>query len=315
MSDSGPVRPVVFLMGPTGAGKTDLAVRLARRHAVEIISVDSTMVYRGLDIGSAKPDPDVMREIPHHLIDICDPADRYSAARFREDALRVIAEIHGREKIPLLVGGTGLYFRVLERGISKLPHSDPSIRQRLLDERKKHGNQYMYARLARVDRESAGRIHPNDPQRILRALEVWELTGQSMSYLYSVAQLPPINHPVAKCVVAPADRGRLRARIAARFQRMLDGGLVDEVRRLKARGDITAEQSAVKSVGYREVWKYLDGEISYAEMVDRAVISTRQLAKRQYTWLRSEKNAEWFDSENSKLLNELETFSVEHHIF
>jgi tRNA dimethylallyltransferase len=301
-------------MGPTASGKSDLAIRLARRHPFEIISVDSTMVYRGLDIGTAEPGPLMLREIPHHLIDICDPVERYSAARFREDALAAISAIHARAKIPLLVGGTGLYFRVLERGISKLPEADPTVRARLQQERDVHGSEHMHKRLAAVDPEAADRIHPNDPQRILRALEIWELTGQPMSYLQRRAVYPPIRFPVAKMVVAAARGDVLRQRVASRFQRMLEQGLVNEVLALKKRADLTSETPAVRSVGYREVWRYLDGEFSYKDMVDKAVVSTCRLAKRQYTWLRAEINTQWFDSENSKLLNEFESFAAKHQI-
>lgn len=282
-------------MGPTGAGKTDLAVELVRHLPCEIISVDSALVYRGMDIGTAKPGPDVLAIAPHRLINICDPAEAYSAAQFREDALREMAEITAAGRIPLLVGGTMLYFRSLQRGLSELPSADPEVRAALDEEARTKGWAALHARLAQVDPAAAARIHPNDPQRIQRALEVYELAGRPLTELCAESAGEPFAYRALKVVIAPADRQVLRARIALRFQRMLERGLLDEVTRLYRRGDLGLDKPSIRAVGYRQVWEYLDGRVSYEQMVERAVTATRQLAKRQLTWLRAEENAVWFD--------------------
>ena len=281
-------------MGPTASGKTDLAIALRRHLPVELISVDSAMVYRGMDIGSAKPSADELAIAPHRLIDICDPAQAYSAARFREDALREMSDINASGRIPLLVGGTMLYYRALQYGLSALPKADPGVRAELQRELEAHGLEALHDRLARVDPLAAQRIHRNDPQRTLRALEVWELTGRPLSELQTTAG-QPMPFRAIKLVRAPASRAQLHRRIDRRFLAMLENGFVEEVERLVARGDLHPEMPAMRSVGYRQVWAWLRGEFSRAEMVERGQAATRQLAKRQMTWLRSEQACHWLD--------------------
>ena len=283
-------------MGPTAAGKTELAVWLVQRFPFEIISVDSAMVFRGMDIGTAKPDADTQRLAPHRLIDILDPAQAYSAARFREDALREIADIRARGRWPLLVGGTMLYFRALGQGLAVLPAADPALRRRLSREAKTSGWAPLHARLARLDPLAAQRIHRNDPQRIQRALEVYELSGRPMSELLAAAREPPVR--LLKLALAPPERHELQARIARRFRTMLAAGLVEEVRALYERGDLSPELPALRAVGYRQVWHYLAGELGREEMVERGIIATRRYAKRQLTWLRGEPNLQWFGGPN-----------------
>jgi len=284
-------------MGPTAAGKTDLAVSLVTRLPCEIISVDSAMVYRGMDIGTAKPGPAVLAVAPHRLLDVCDPADSYSAAQFRRNALTAMQEISAAGRIPLLVGGTGLYFRALQHGLSTLPAADPAIRARLLQEGNRLGWAAMHARLAEQDPLAATRIHPHDPQRIQRALEVYELTGQPMTQLQE-AQRTATAFPyhVIKLVLAPVERSLLHQRIAVRFQAMLAAGFMDEVRQLFQCPDLQADSPAMRAVGYRQAWQYLAGEVDYDKMVEQGIAATRQLARRQLTWLRSEPDALWFDS-------------------
>ena len=281
-------------MGPTASGKTDLAIALRRHLPVELISVDSAMVYRGMDIGSAKPSADELAIAPHRLIDICDPAQAYSAARFREDALREMYDISASGRIPLLVGGTMLYYRALQYGLSALPKADPGVRAELQRELEAHGLEALHDRLARVDPLAAQRIHRNDPQRTLRALEVWELTGRPLSELQTTAG-QPMPFRAIKLVRAPASRAQLHRRIDGRFLAMLENGFVEEVERLVARGDLHPEMPAMRSVGYRQVWAWLRGEFSRDEMVERGQAATRQLAKRQITWLRSEQACHWLD--------------------
>lgn len=294
--------PAVCLMGPTAAGKTDLAVTLVEQLPMDIISVDSVMVYRGMDIGSAKPDPDTLARAPHRLIDIRDPAEAYSAAQFREDALIEMAEISGEGRIPLLVGGTMLYFRALLSGLSSLPSADAGIRTRLEAEAEVEGWASLHRRLADVDAAAAARIHPNDPQRIQRALEVYELTGIPLSELQQQQQVDqPLPFRIIKLAVAPAERSILHERIAQRFEQMLRSGLVEEVEGLRQRGDVHLDLPALRAVGYRQVWEFLDGDIDYTEMVERGIIATRQLAKRQFTWLRSEPSLTLLDSLDGRL--------------
>lgn len=300
---SRPTKPlVVCLMGPTAAGKTGLAVALARRLPLAVISVDSAQVYRGMDIGTAKPGADILAEVPHRLLDICDPAEAYSAARFREDALKALAEIRAAGAIPLLVGGTLLYFRALLRGLSPLPEADPELRARLEAETARWGPAALHQRLARVDPRAAARIHPHDPQRIQRALEVFELTGQPISALQRQgpedAAFP--YHPL-KLVAAPAERSDLHARIEARFDAMLAAGFEEEVRRLWARGDLTPELPALRAVGYRQMLKYVIGEYTFPTMRARAIYATRQLAKRQLTWLRGEGGCQWLSEGSGRV--------------
>jgi tRNA dimethylallyltransferase len=291
----------IFIMGPTGTGKTDLAVELHKHFPIEIISVDSALVYKGLDIGSAKPDAATLAEAPHRLIDFLDPSQPYSAADFREDALREMADISARGKIPVLVGGTMLYFRALEYGLSALPPANPAIRARLEAEAATHGWQALHDRLASIDPLAAQRIHPNDPQRLQRALEVFELTGQSLTELQQAEWHEACPYQLLKIALIPEDRGWLHARLAQRFDQMLQQGAVDEVRKLLARGDLDTHLPAIRAVGYRQIWDYLINEIDYNQMRDRAIVATRQLAKRQMTWLRSEKDVSLYNPQELNL--------------
>jgi tRNA dimethylallyltransferase len=293
--------PVVFLMGPTGTGKTDLAVELASRLPMDIISVDSAMVYRDLDIGTAKPSPVIQAQAPHRLIDIRDPAESYSAAEFREDARREIEASLAADRIPLLVGGTSLYFRALERGISVLPPADPEVRAALLAELATLGLAVLHQRLAAIDPEAARRIHPHDPQRTLRALEIHAVTGQSRTALFAAAPRIGLPHRLLKFALQPEDRVRLHRHVEQRFRGMLAAGLVAEVEGLLARGDLHAGLPSMRLVGYREVQQHLKGDLDHDGMVARAAIATRQLAKRQLTWLRSEPGVEWFACRGERL--------------
>ncbi len=304
----GGLPPAVCLMGPTASGKTDLAVNLVERLPFEIISVDSALVYRGMDIGTAKPDAETLARAPHRLIDILDPAEAYSASRFREDALREMAEISASGRIPLLVGGTMLYYRALEQGLSRLPKADAATRERIEHEAAEKGWKAMHERLAAVDPVAAERIHPNDPQRLSRALEVFELTGRPMSELWQENAQQGLPYRLIKIAVAPTDRADLHERIAQRFHLMLEQGLVEEVERLYLRGDLSPQLPSIRCVGYRQVWQYLEGELSYAQMSEKGVIATRQLAKRQFTWLRSERNLQWFSTFETNLMEKMLKF-------
>lgn len=282
--------PVACLLGPTASGKTAAALAFAARHPVEIISVDSALVYRQMDIGTAKPSAEERAQVPHHLIDIVDPADAYSAAEFRTDTLRLVSEITARGRVPLLVGGTMLYYKALTQGLNDLPAADPEVRAALDADALRDGWPALHARLAAVDAVTAARLAPNDSQRIQRALEVFMLTGQPMSALLAAptraddaAQLWRFE-PVA---LEPSDRSVLHERIARRFDAMLAAGFVDEVERLRARGDLTPELPSMRCVGYRQAWEYLDGVVDFATMRDKGVFATRQLCKRQLTWLRA----------------------------
>ena len=295
--------PAIFLMGPTASGKTDLAVALTERLPCEIISVDSAMVYRGMDIGTAKPEPAILARAPHRLIDILDPAQAYSAGRFREDALTHMAQISAAGRIPLLVGGTMLYFRALEQGLASLPSAHPGVRERLEREAQELGWEVLHRRLAEVDTESAARIHPNDPQRLQRALEVYELSGRPLSRLVAEQAHPWLPYRTLKLVVAPTDREVLRQRIARRFELMMEQGFIAEVEGLYRRGDLDPTLPSIRCVGYRQAWSYLSGELGQEEMVERAVVATRQFAKRQFTWLRKETGLNWLDSLDTHLLD------------
>ncbi len=290
---------VLLLMGPTAAGKSDLAVELARRLGGEIVSVDSSLVYRGMDIGTAKPSPALRAEIPHHLVDILDPLESYSAGRFRRDALAAVEAIVARGRLPILVGGTMLYFNALLRGIAPLPAGDPQVRAMIEREAARVGWEGLHRQLADVDPEAAARIHPNDPQRIQRALEVYRLTGRPLSWWWRQAGQETLSFRPLKVVVAPRDRQWLHRRIEVRFQAMLDAGLVAEVERLYRRGDLHPGLPSMRSVGYRQVWAYLAGKYDYATMIERAVVATRQLAKRQFTWLRRERDALWLEPDGA----------------
>jgi tRNA dimethylallyltransferase len=284
--------PAVFLMGPTASGKTDLALALAERFPVMVISVDSALVYRGLDVGSAKPDAAIRAQVPHELIDIRDPAESYSAAEFRDDALGLMQRATRAGRIPLLVGGTGLYFRALAHGLSALPGADPELRARLTEEGERLGWQALHARLARLDPEAARRIRPSDRQRLQRALEVIELTGRPLSLQQQGATArPPFR--ILKLVVDPGSRVHLHRRIRERLDAMLAAGLLEEVRALMQRADLHAGLPALRAVGYRQAWEHLSGQYDRDTFVLRALHATRQLAKRQLTWLRREFDARW----------------------
>lgn len=290
----------IFLMGPTASGKTALACRLAERFPLQLISVDSALVYRGLDIGSAKPDAATLARHPHRLIDIREPAQPYSAADFRGDALAAMHEITQAGAIPLLVGGTGLYFRALERGLSALPEADADLRAQLAQEAARLGWPALHARLAALDAPAAARIRPGDAQRIQRALEVITLSGRPLSELQGALR-ERLPWRVLKLALVPGERGPLHERIAQRFDAMLAGGFLDEARRLHADAALGRDLPAMRAVGYRQAWPFLDGDIGIAEFRDRAVFATRQLAKRQITWLRSEIDARWFDPDSATL--------------
>ena len=287
----------VFLMGPTAAGKTALACALAERYPLGLISVDSALVYRGLDIGSAKPDAATLARHPHALIDIRDPAEPYSAAEFRADALAAMRRLVEVGRTPLLVGGTGLYFRALERGLSALPGADPGLRARLAAEAAGQGWAVLHARLARLDPLAAARIRASDPQRIQRALEVIELSGRPLSAQLDAARMR-LPYRVLKLALIPVDRTPLHARIATRFDAMLAAGFLDEVRGLRERGDLQRDLPALRAVGYRQAWAHLDGCTDAAGFRSQAIATTRQLAKRQITWLRGELDARVFDPED-----------------
>jgi len=299
----GEVPAAVLLMGPTASGKTDLAVDLVERLGLEIVSVDSAMVYRGMDIGTAKPDAAELARAPHRLIDFLDPAEAYSAARFRADALDEMADIVAAGRTPLLVGGTMLYFRALQAGLAELPEADSAVRAELAAEAAQRGWQAMHERLAGVDPASAARIHPNDPQRIQRALEVYLISGEPLSAWLARTPAEAFPYRPIKLAVAPTEREILRERIAGRFERMLEQGLLGEVQALMARGDLDPGLPSMRAVGYRQVWAYLAGECDRDTMVSQAVTATRQLAKRQMTWLRSEPELNWFDSLDGNLLD------------
>ena len=316
--------PAIFLMGPTASGKTDLALQLADALPCEIISVDSALIYRGMDIGSAKPNAEILQKYPHHLIDILDPAQSYSAAQFRDDALQAMADITARGRIPLLVGGTMLYFKALTEGLAAMPSADPEVRARLEQQAASEGWAALHTELQRIDPVSAQRIHPNDPQRLLRALEVWHISGQTMTQLRAKQSLEKqqllasngahLPYNVATFAIAPQQRSVLHERIAQRFQQMLEQGFIAEVEALRQRGDLHVDLPSIRAVGYRQAWAYLDGEYAYDDMIERGIIATRQLAKRQFTWLRSWDDVEWLDSlscnKMSQVLKRLERLSI-----
>ena len=277
----------LMLLGPTASGKTALALELARHLPVEIISVDSALVYRDMDIGTAKPTAEERNSSPHHLIDIRDPVQSYSAAEFATDAWRLIDEIEARGRLPLLVGGTMLYARTLLHPMDDLPGARPDIRARLDAEAAEHGLPYLHQRLATLDPITAQRLHATDAQRIQRALEIIEITGQPLSTLHAAGQKPKAHPDIRIVSLEPSDRSQLHARIAQRFAQMLEHGFIDEVKRLHARPELHAELPAMRTVGYRQVWQMLDGERSTDTLFEAGVAATRQLAKRQLTWLRS----------------------------
>jgi tRNA dimethylallyltransferase len=300
--------PAIFLMGPTASGKTELAMELVDSLPCDIISVDSALVYRDMNIGTAKPTAQELQRAPHRLIDICDPDEPYSAARFREDALREMQQITETGRIPLLAGGTMLYFRALQHGLSPLPEADESIRSQLLEEARQGGWEAMHRQLQKVDPAAAQRIHPNDPQRIQRALEVYRITGKPLTEVQQQKQ-EQLPYRVLKLVWAPFSREELRERVAVRFRQMLTQGFEEEVRSLLEKYDLTPEMPSMRSVGYRQMLQYIRGEISHDEMVETAITATRQLAKRQMTWLRKEDNAIWL-KQRSELGEHLLHFGV-----
>jgi len=295
--------PAIFLMGPTASGKTALSVQLAQKLNAEIISVDSALVFKGMDIGTAKPTLEERAGIPHHLIDILDPAESFSTGAFRRQALALMADITARGKLPLLVGGTMLYFNALYHGLAQLPRADDAVRAQLNAQAQAIGKEAMHAKLQLVDPVAAARIHPNDPQRVQRALEVYELTGKSMTQLHAEAQAEEIPYQKIKLIIAPRDRAVLHEKIALRFKKMLQQGLVAEVEALYQRGDLTVQMPSVRAVGYRQVWSYLEGEINAEEMQETGIIATRQLAKRQFTWLRRETDAHCFYTEEQDVFS------------
>lgn len=291
----------ICVMGPTASGKTDLAVEARKHLPVEIISVDSALVYKDMNIGTAKPDTQTLAQAPHRLIDFLDPSEAYSAADFRADALREMADITAHGSIPLLVGGTMLYFRALEYGLSDLPAANPEIRAQLEAEAEQKGWSALHERLQQIDPEAAERIHPNDPQRLQRALEVYELTGKSLTYLQKAARYEACPYQLHKIALIPENRSWLHQRIEMRFDLMLKQGFLEEVQTLYQRGDLSLSMPAIRAVGYRQVWEHLDGKIDYNMMRNRAIVATRQLAKRQMTWLRSEQAISRYDAENYSL--------------
>ncbi len=289
-------RSAVLLMGPTGAGKSDLALRLAEALPLEIISVDSALVYRGMDIGTAKPTAQIRARYPHHLIDIRDPAMSYSAGEFTRDAAQAMHDIWRRGRQPLLVGGTMLYFHALTAGIAELPEADPGVRAQIDAQGASAGWAAVHRELAAVDPAAAARIHVNDPQRIQRALEVYRLTGETITRLQQRRASVFADITVIELALAPLERSVLHATIGLRFKAMLAAGLLEEVRTLYDRGDLRAEHPSMRAVGYRQLWRHLAGQCTLQEAAEQAIAATRQLAKRQLTWLRRRERAQWFDS-------------------
>ncbi len=300
--------PAILLMGPTAAGKTAVVAHLARRFPVEIVSVDSAQVFRGMDIGTAKPGAEVLRHTPHHLIDILDPTERYSAAQFVDDASQLMARITAEGKVPLLAGGTMLYFKALREGLSSLPPADAAVRLVIDGMALESGWTALHAELARVDPVTAGRLEPTDAQRIQRALEVYYLTGEAMSVLIARGRAAPPPYRLIPLALEPSDRSVLHQRIAQRFEVMLELGLIGEVRRLRERYALNAALPSMRAVGYRQTWQYLDGELGLAALRETSVAATRQLAKRQLTWLRAMPDINRFDCLASDLAAQVADF-------
>jgi len=288
---------IVCLMGPTASGKTDLAFAIAQHHDVEIINVDSTLVYRGLDIGTAKPTPAELASVPHHLIDIQDPAEAYSAAQFCSDALKCIEDILSRGKLPLLVGGTMMYFRALQDGLAAMPSADSATRAELLTQIQTEGLASLYAELQNIDPIAASRIKPTDSQRIQRAIEVFRLTGKSLTAWCDEQSVQTLPYQIINIALVPEDRSLLHERIAIRFNKMIKKGFLDEVERLYSRPDLHSDLPAMRAVGYRQAWEYLAGCSSYDVMCERSIFATRQLAKRQLTWIRGWQDVQLFNCE------------------
>lgn len=299
-----PLPPALFLMGPTASGKTDLAIELCENLPFEIISVDSALIYRGMDIGTAKPSAAELKKTPHQLIDILDPAQSYSVAEFRKDALLAMQDITARGNIPLLVGGTMMYYKSLIDGLSPLPESNQSVRKIIEAQAEEYGWDTLHQQLAEIDPSSAKRIHPNDPQRLIRALEVYRLTNRSMTDLMAT-KFDPIPYNIKQFCIAPDDRKILHQRISDRFQLMLDIGFQAEVEKLKNRGDLHLNLPSIRCVGYRQMWQHLDGDFGFNEMCEKSIAATRQLAKRQLTWLRGWKNIYSLDTFSSNNLSKV----------
>ena len=293
--------PAILLMGPTASGKSRLALALAQAFPIEIVSVDSAQIYRGMDIGTAKPSLPERRTVPHHLIDIIDPTDAYSAARFRDDALRLVQDVAARKRIPLLVGGTMLYFKALREGLSELPESDAGVRAQLDAEAAARGWPALHAELARVDPQTAARLQRNDAQRIQRALEVLRITGTPMSQLLGRRKRAGLPFRLIEVALVPSDRDTLHRRIEGRFEAMLERGLVEELRSLRERYALRPGLPSMRCVGYRQAWQFIEGEVDRGELRDRGIFATRQLAKRQLTWLRAARGAQNFDCLDSDI--------------
>ena len=287
--------PVIAIMGPTASGKTGLALDIAAKVESEVISVDSALVYKGMDIGTAKPTQEEQAGVAHHLIDIIDPAQSYSVSQFVNDTNALIGDILARGKVPILAGGTMMYFNALINGISPLPKSDEKIRDEITQQAQRLGWSKLHDELRGVDPISGERIHPNDPQRITRALEVYRSTGKTLTH-WQQQEGEKCPYNIAQFAIAPADRAVLHERIATRFDLMLEQGFENEVVKLYERSDLHEDLPSVRSVGYRQMWQYLDGQLSYAEMRERGIIATRQLAKRQLTWLRGWEQVTWLDT-------------------
>ncbi|MDE1248097.1 tRNA (adenosine(37)-N6)-dimethylallyltransferase MiaA [Vibrio aestuarianus] len=287
----------LFLMGPTASGKTEVAIRLRQKYPVEIISVDSALIYKSMNIGTAKPDERELALAPHRLIDILDPSEAYSAADFRRDALQAMHDITAQGKIPLLVGGTMLYYKALLEGLSPLPAANPEIRQQIEQEAAAHGWSFLHDQLKEIDPVSADRIHPNDPQRLSRALEVYRISGKTLTEL-TQTKGESLPFRVKQFAIAPKERAELHRRIELRFEKMIEAGFEEEMRALYARKDLHPDLPSIRCVGYRQMWVYLDGNCTLDEAVFRGICATRQLAKRQITWLRSWDDLTWLDSEN-----------------
>lgn len=295
---------IVCLMGPTASGKTGLAVELAAEHGYDIISVDSALVYKTMDIGTAKPDAETLARAPHRLIDIIDPKESYSAADFVSDAIAEIEDILDQGRKPLLVGGTMMYFNALQKGLADMPHADIALRSQLEEERERLGLEVLHEQLAQVDPESAARIHPNDPQRLLRALEVYRLTGKTMTQWWAEQQAQELPFDLVNVAVMPVDRAILHERIEARFMQMMEQGFLQEVESLYQRGDLDISMPSIRCVGYRQLWQHLAGEDSLEDAIFKGVVATRQLAKRQITWLRGWEELKVFDSLDKNLLSQ-----------
>lgn len=298
----------ILLMGPTASGKTALAVELVKRFGCDIVSVDSAMIYRGMDVGTAKPGRDILAVAPHKLIDILDPAESYSAARFRADALAAMDEIRVAGRIPLLAGGTMLYFDALQHGLSELPSADPGLRAELERRLAEEGSPALHAELTRLDPVAAARIHPNDPQRVQRALEVCYISGRPLSELQGRRRVESGEYRYIKLALAPGERGLLHEIIERRFRSMMSEGFLDEVAKLRARGDLHGGLPSMRAVGYRQLWQHLEGEFDLPEAVRRGVVATRRYAKRQFTWLRSEPDVNSFDSYAPRFMDDVLAF-------